>query len=629
MIVVLVSPLTAQSNGIELVATLGRGRVVDVHWTPDGDILVVASTTGFWLYEDLTAEPNHISTLEYHRLHSMDISSTGQIAAGFEDGMIVVWEPNWTLAYTLHGHDDPVIDVAFSPDGSLLGSGSYGSVIIWQGQEQQHQFAAPRYTDTGLIEGANAPSTNITFSDDNRYLAVSGVDAYPDSVYLRDAVFDLEIGSYIGRTRYGSFNLAFLPDSHLVVDPSSRIYDVEQTYTDVMDEVFVEAVGDLELPYMTYALIFTEEYVLRADGASFQIWHDGLEGEAQPLTIQPLLHWDDHSYRLSLSLSHHLLAMVTLEGHVRVWHVLEDREVALLTGYNGIIQDVEYGQNMLASADAAYGVILRHTDDYVIAANPLDVAGGAVAFSPDGNWLAYSRTLDVYPVDSVIYLVKRDTNRTISLRTPLRGYQHPMGQLAFSTDSRYLMWMDTEIVMWDVQHYQPLWELERDVYDDQSIMAFHPNGTAVAVSTSYHVEIRDVETGTILVRFNEPGGRFTALAFSPDGTWLAATSVGLGTYNSAGGRLVVWNLQTEAVVHSIETSQLAGYRDIAVHPDGHLLTIGGTNGELYFYDTASWELLATVPTSMGQIYALDFSTDGRQLAVGLDSGVIQIYQLPE
>jgi WD40 repeat protein len=67
-----------------------------------------------------------------------------------------------------------------------------------------------------------------------------------------------------------------------------------------------------------------------------------------------------------------------------------------------------------------------------------------------------------------------------------------------------------------------------------------------------------------------------------------------------------------------------GNEDVALHPDGRLLALGG-HGYVQVWDLAAGELVTTLGRGGIAVSALAFSPDGRWLLAGSDRGVVQVW----
>lgn len=99
----------------------------------------------------------------------------------------------------------------------------------------------------------------------------------------------------------------------------------------------------------------------------------------------------------------------------------------------------------------------------------------------------------------------------------------------------------------------------------------------------------------------------TALAFHPDGKWLAE-----GAY----GRVTIWDV-TEAKPVRVLSNVLAAVNDLRFSPDGKLLAVAGgqpsAKGDLRLFTTGDWKLKAVLGGHEDVVNSIAFDRDGKRL----------------
>jgi WD40 repeat protein len=141
--------------------------------------------------------------------HSDNVSSVAfspdgtLLASGSWDYTIKLWRvSDGSVVRTMLGHTDPVWSVAFSPDGTLLASGSWDNTIkLWQVSDG---------TEVRTLTGHSSGVASVAFSPDGAELASGSFDGTLRLWKVSDGslvyTFDQETGSGVSAVQYSPQN---------------------------------------------------------------------------------------------------------------------------------------------------------------------------------------------------------------------------------------------------------------------------------------------------------------------------------------------------------------------------------------------------------------------------------------
>jgi WD40 repeat protein len=264
----------------------------------------------------------------------------GSLAVGLADGRVLLHDPRTGVQVgpTLSEHTQAVHAVAFSPDGTLLATGSNDETMrVWSTTDGRPVSRLDN------AEGVRA----LAFSPDGRRLASGGRD-YDAKVY--------DIGGLrIGRAAHGSivYGAAFSPDGrHLVTCDSrggAKLWSAES----------LSVLAELELGQGLGRVAFAPDSSLFAtvQDVGIRLW----DPQTHALVAGPLLGNSEFT-ALSFAPDSRLLASACSDGTVWFWnprtgigigHMLTGH---MLTGHTGAVSSLAVSADLLVTGSPDHTV---------------------------------------------------------------------------------------------------------------------------------------------------------------------------------------------------------------------------------------------------------------------------------
>jgi WD40 repeat protein len=237
--------------------------------------------------------------------------------------------------------------------------------------------------------------------------------------------------------------------------------------------------------------------------------------------------------------------------------------------------------------------------------------GGAVDWSPDGRLFATEG-----PEESGLIDVRDARTGAPVLSVP--GHEIDVNAVAFSPDGSMLATTgdDGALRIWDPESGDRLASFRFGREGEVWGVSFSPDGRRVAASYAATVRVFDLASERVVAEL--PGLGAYSTSFSADGRRLA---VG----NDYGGPASVFDISTGQLAFTV--GEVGGWvRALAFSPDGRwLATIGDTVTRLWRADTG--EAAVSITGHTGYVSALAWSSDGTRLATVSRDGTARVSDL--
>lgn len=484
-------------------------------------------------------------------MHLKGISEKGRLAFSRPNDVQVIDETTGKELYTSPNPGTYAHGVAFSPDSKWLAKACDDKTI--------RICDAATGKELRSLLGHTVRVVNLAFSADSKRLASTaysheGRDTTTGELKLWDFDSGKELHALVGH-KFTIQSMRFSPHGRQLAggDGAGTVYLWDTQSGERMSETLSAQGGSIGLPAMTFSLEGKQLFLGRSYGAQIEVLQAD-DGKVKSVHPAPY-----GTRGFCLSPDGKRLAAGGYFHELRIW-------------------DAETLQPILTAGD-----IHR-----------------CVAISPDGRWLALGGE------------AKEVTLWDIASGKVLRTLSHSKGQvswLAFSPDGRRLAGAGfDEGHIWDVNESQPVfrWPKPSSTF---SRVAFSRDGARLAIVSEQEAraKVYDAQTFESVCVGQSSQGRLSAIAFSPDGQYLAGACLEKPA-------VVLWNAATGKELHVFQAPPSYQHlNDVYFHPNGKQLV--GSVAEQYGNACLAWDVESRQELWQVPKAAAGFSPDGKRLLV--------------
>lgn len=547
------------------------------------------------------------------------------------------WSQAWAMGHASQRlwsrkFEGSVLGFAFSPDGRMLASASYDSVVrLWD---------VGRGELLAELKGHTAEVHAVAFSPDSRWLASGG---RPGEIRIWDMHQGKQVAVLHGHSDVIR-GLVFSPSGRLLascgVDKTVRVWDVS-TGTERMRFAHDE---------YAIAVVFSgdERQLLSTSmDRSARLWDLGTGKE-----LRRFVGHEEKVESAALSVDGQRLMTAAADHTVRFWNLQSGQLLDVLKSQSaGAAVAIDPRFQLLVQAgwdgrvellDARTGELLERLDAHRSMAM-------AVALSPDGStFVSGGRdgTLNVWsrprlpaetvlrghdvwveavalPEEQMLVSAGEDGLRSWDLSKGDAPSPSPIGSgavsLAVSPDRKFVAagGPDGRVRVLEAGSWRELLTLSVGT-ESVRALAFSPDGTILAAGGERDILLWAVPSGTVIGQLTGHAGKVWALAFDPTGKRLASG----GLDKSAR----VWDVGSRQQVLQLDTGGMV--RAVAFTPADGLLVTAGMQQPIRIWDAADGHRVKILESNEVGTLSIALSSDGRWMASGEMDLSVQVWLLP-
>jgi WD40 repeat protein len=646
--------------------------VTSVVFDQFGRTLISASLDGTIRIWDISTGESVRIFSQSAAINAIALTRDGRtLASAAWDHTITLWDfATGRQIRILRGHSRAVNSVAFNHDGTLLASGSDDNLVrLWklpsgkqiqtisfkESPEVSKRFldittgmptSTPRGAPPGQPEIVTEWVNSVTFSPDGTKLAtvsarvrsfdLNGMEIAAKLWDVRTAKEIRGVETFAGGGQVSKF-IFESPDRNALIGSVAFSADGATLIgrgTDYQVKLWDIATGKTlhQFPVITFS--------------------NDPEKAKQIRERFERITWKFNPHLPILSPDGTLFA-IAIENNISLWDVAAEKPVLPLTGQATAVQSIAFGANgklLVTGSPALPTRVWDLTTGKVFTSldrNSFPYGAMSVAISAKYDLIA-TATLDIRGETASIEIWDLQTGKQ---RLAFKDKAAGEFSVDFSPDGKSLVVgrLSDATSIWDANTGQKICDLPK-TYFRSNVVAFSPNGKIVA-RTSWGGEITTIpqstgspidnpkvkamvsapaksprfvdffqaDAGALIQHVEEPGDPYYSIAFSTDGTLLAAAG--------EGNTIDIWDVQRGNKIKAL-TGRHEIFYAVAFSPDKKIIAAGGINGSIYLCDTLGNEI-GILSGHSGAVRSISFTPDGAVVASGSEDGTVKLWRVAD
>jgi WD40 repeat protein len=537
-----------------------------------------------------------------------------------------------------YGHQGPVSNVTFSPDGKIMASAgcslpgpSRGTMTCEQGEILLWDVENGDLLDI-IVTPHPVFISNLVFSPDNSFLVSSDWNG-------NIVVWNMSDHQPAGDPLFENFgrvlDLVFSPDGDFFISS----HELLTSETGISGELRVWDPDTLELielislpfslPYSNLVITPDGKFLIAAQQSSTNITRWDLDlWERVPGAFEG---YEDVVRSMDISPDGETLVFANYDGSLLLWDLKNMQPVGeRMVGHTDLINKVAFSPDGKRIISVGEDQTIRLWDAVTREAfgDPFTTLTESItdaAFHPENETFATTGQ------EGSVTLWSPKTHT--SIEQVLSMHQDAVWEVAFTANGETLASAsaDGTIGIWDLSDTPNLTGSLAVNLGEIYSLDFSPDDSLLAFGGQPGVHIWDWREGVRIVAMLE--GReepVVCVDFSPDGKTLAS-----GGMDS---KIVLWDVSTGEMIADPLEGHHATVNDLAFSPSGEILASVGCSssdpqycerGEMILWDLSGETIVSQTLIIHGHnIWTLAFSPDGRTIATGSGDETIQLWDVP-
>jgi WD40 repeat protein len=466
----------------------------------------------------------------------LDFSPDGtSIVIGVADGCLQVVDlTSGKTSFNIpQAHPESITAVAWSPDGSIIASGSGwlgGPIKLWE---------AASGRELEPLEGHTSWISELVFSTDGQCLYSASGD---QTVRIWD-VGQRQCLATLRGSRHEVLGLALSPDGTTL---ASGCKDGVVSFWSALPRTDEKQPRLIRLGQFAWPAFASDGRVLAVPRrGTVSLFEMSTRRE-----IEQLHELGTDVSILAYSPDGTLLVSGNMDGTIRVWSCAGRRLLQERHEHQKMVHSFHFRQDgkRLLSLDAGGKAIWWDTlrwqasRTFTIGLPDMDRFSQPVAVSPDGSLLA------VITKEETMHWLNGETGELIETTSRPPGPLPPRAKVAFSGDGSKVASVSAygTVALWDPSSFRVIEAFKGHMLGAHGV-AFTADGRRLATgggSSPDAVKLWDPVTRRELLTLSGQGSIFASVVFSPDGRWLAACSME--------GRLNLWRAPSWEEIEAAE-----------------------------------------------------------------------------